>query len=260
MWTCKYILVNHPFGNQFLIKSPEILFYQLMIGEFAGLHKTLEQPMQLLGYFPIYMYDTGVAHIPSVAGVNKEMCLSLNYFHEFDISYPHYPHFFAQNILQTQNPNIENTSNIFAMKFEKISTDIPNFNRSYFLTFDVISNSDEPEKFVQEFTLFSFYISQPSNQDYNYVEVLLDFNLEKTKFLENNFYHGTMQVKVRHFDALQNLTQFKEFTPFTIDRIDAIGADFGNFYSETDYLNSNLKDAGFFSVVKPLSFLSNVPF
>jgi hypothetical protein len=202
------------------------------------------------------MYDTGVVHIPSFIGAKKEMYLSLNYFHIDARNVQVFPHIFAQNILQTQHPNIENVPSMFAMKFEKISGNIPFLDRSYFFGFDVISHSDEPEKFIQNFNLFSFYITQQSNQTNTFVDVSLNFNLVKTNFPENNFYKGTVEVVVKYYDSAMNSITETKLSPFTID---GIGTDLRNFYSNTDYLKSKFRNAGFYSVVKPLSVLFNVP-
>jgi hypothetical protein len=234
------------------------MLYDLVIGDFKGLHKTTYQPMKLLSYFPLYMYDTNVSHIPSVQGLQKEMCLSLNYFHKDEIAFPMIKHAYFQNILESQNPNDENKPFMFALKNDFFSSNIPFLDRSYYFRFDLISNTDEPDQIVQTFDLFEVHFTQPNIVSNNYICVSLQFNLQKTTLTKDNFYEGNVKVLVKHHNRITNKTDIKTLATISIDGTNSLSNSIKNFFSQKEYLNSKYKNSGFKSVLKPISALFNV--
>lgn len=206
--------------------------------------------MKLTNYFALYMFDTDVAVVPDALADTAQGALAVTFDKELFFS----ANMSKLNVLQTRNPNTPSKSMPFGLAGEKHPRMVPFIDRSYTLRFDIISARDEAETINHDFDLFRVSFDDGDNPIVISVSCRVD--LQRDLASQTAVYEGSITFRA----IFEHSNDSNDYVLGSYQvKSDPVGEDqIRNFHAPREYMKTKYKQAHFFSVLRPKTYLFNV--
>jgi hypothetical protein len=212
--------------------------------------------MQLMHYFPLYMHETDSGVIPDMvqSPLQNHLSLSTSVLEQND---EFLREMLKQSVLKTVDPNVEQRFLSFSMKGEELAKDLPYFDRSFFIKFDIISSSDSQSVIFDSFQLFEYNLINKTNSAVKSVRINCGVTLYETMISGESSYEGSFTLVVETNDP-DGTFRFKTIGYFPVSVASPDNHSLYNLHSGSDFFKTKYKNSRFYYVLKPQGLFINV--
>jgi hypothetical protein len=216
--------------------------------------------MSLENFYPMYLFDTDISLIPDFANSKKRVPLVFQFFNlDFVSFYPVTSHIEPSHFVRPSNPSDDKFLFAFIQRNMNIPKDLPEINKTIFITFDVIS-ANEVKQMKQTFSLFLFEVFPPNSYTQEYISVNLVATIDANLISDINgvYFQGNISFKVVYYDFTS--TSFKTWNSQTypFQSTKNTPNDIQNLQPSYDFWKSKHKRMKFKNVLIPQSAFLNL--
>jgi hypothetical protein len=203
------------------------------------------------------MFDIETAVIPDMVGGVGQCPLTL-LTSVLDEKLVFLEEFVSQSVVKTLNPNTEQRFMSFSVKKQPVPEDVPFYERSVFLKFDIISCKLDAEHIQQKFELFEYNLIGVGSSQVLTLRASCVVDLTKTIIGNKPFYQGTLNIQIEKNNFNENKFENIIISEYSVSPFSANPESLNNSFSEESFFQTKYKNSRFYYVLKPQALLIRV--